>query len=541
MNELLSRSRNPRAVPLALTGLLVTTLALLASFALASTASAAVYKATVADPAGDAPAPGLDLNKVSTTYDNEAGSIRFELTLGGPLGSTPIQIANGVGTLRDGFCSSPLAVVGSLHPDGQVVWGVSSDGDAEIDASGTAQMAINGSKVTFEATDPALAGLTPNCGESVISDANNIETTFDGTNAFPVKLFRPKAKLKATISGPGKLKPRGRATVKVKVRNTGGRPANKVKVRLTGKGGSVKPKTRTLGKLKAGATKTAKFKVRAGKKGKVRLKAKVTGANRLTASANKSVRIVKLVKKKPAGKSAGLVGRLFWTFEDYQWDRSPDTLGLYFANAKFVHWGIPKGGLKNCSKVTAKPDEDGELQPGCLRYSYNPKTGKLQIGKAKGIFRDGKLSMKKMDRDVWQTSGKITWYPSAFAKPGARFKLTLKNATFFGACGISLYCSTTQEFITLERNGKFGRTSSSLATSGGGSIPFIAVGHYPPENRGTYEVLSRGRIRFKFDDGKAKTETLTIQTNKRGKPDAANEGILLDDAWFWKDEDDEDG
>lgn len=141
-----------------------------------------------------------------------------------------------------------------------------------------------------------------------------------------------------------------------------------------------------------------------------------------------------------------------------------------------------------------------------------------------------------MDSDVWRTEGE-TWYPGAFAKAGARFKVTLINRGYWGLCGVTFSCTTWAEYLTLDPSGKFGRTRSSLSTSGGGALPFIAVGSYPPEDRGTYEVLSNGRIRFNYDNGEVGVETLTIQTTKRGKPDAANEGVLLDDVWFYRNDD----
>ena len=498
-------------------------------------ASAAVYKGSASDGAGDGPTPGLDIRKAQATYDSSAGSIRFTIDPAGPLDGTPVQIATGVGTLNSGICSTPLAVVGSIQPGGSVVWGLNSDGDSDIEASGTASITISGSRVSFAADDPDLAGLSPNCGEAVLSDANDINTTFDTTSAFGVRVPPKKARLATSISGPSKMKPGSRARFKVKVRNRGDRPARKVTLRLSGKGGSVKGGARKLGTIKGGKGKTATFTVKAGRKGSVKLTAKATGAG-VKASARKTVRIARPGKPRPPAGRSSLTGQLFWGFEAYQFDRSSDILGLYFANSRFVHWGIPKGGLKNCSRVTAKLDEDGELQPGCLRYSFNERSGKLSIGKAKGSYRNGELKLK-MDEDMWRIDGS-TWFNSAFAKPGSRLNVTLQNRGYYGACGISPSCTTWLELLTLDRNGKFGRTRSSLSTGGGGSLPFIAIGSYPPEDRGSYRILSNGRIRFSYDNGEVSTETLVIQTNKRGKPDAAKEGVLLDDVWFYKDSDD---
>lgn len=504
-------------------------------------ASATVYEGNASDPTGDGSGADRELTSAAAIYDGEAGTLEVTLNLAAAPTGSPVQIVGGIGTLNaGGGCSYPLAVVGAIRPDGAVRWVRGNTSENPAEAAGDAQIAIEGSKVKISAAAPELRGLTPNCGEAILSNPADANQTYDTTGSFPLAPRPSRPNVKATITGIGsKVAPGTKAKLKVKVTNNGDGPASGARVTMSAKGAKVSPAKRGMGTIAPGNTAIARFdlKVPEGAKGRIKLVAKVTAGGTATSSARKTLRIKAPGRPKPPkpGGKGGPVGQLFWGFEEYQYDRSSDILGLYFSGSKFVHWGIPKGGLVNCRKVTAKLDEDGELQPGCLRYSYNSKTGKITVGKAKGTFRNGKLNLK-MDREMWRIDGK-TWFPSTFAKPGARFKLTLINRTYFGLCGVTPYCSTTQDLVTLDRDGRFGRTASSLITGGGGSIPFVAIGSYPPEDRGSYTVLSNGRIRFSYDSGEVRTETLVIQTNQRGKPDAAGEGILLDDAYYYKEED----
>jgi hypothetical protein len=51
-----------------------------------------------------------------------------------------------------------------------------------------------------------------------------------------------------------------------------------------------------------------------------------------------------------------------------------------------------------------------------------------------------------------------------------------------------------------------------------------------------YEVQSGGRIRLAFADGSVSVRTIGIGIGAGGRPDAAGEGLLLDDVNFYKDD-----
>lgn len=50
-------------------------------------------------------------------------------------------------------------------------------------------------------------------------------------------------------------------------------------------------------------------------------------------------------------------------------------------------------------------------------------------------------------------------------------------------------------------------------------------------------MLPGSRIRFSYASGKKLTEALIVQTDKRGRPDPVKEGLLLDDTWFYLEND----
>jgi hypothetical protein len=67
-------------------------------------------------------------------------------------------------------------------------------------------------------------------------------------------------------------------------------------------------------------------------------------------------------------------------------------------------------------------------------------------------------------------------------------------------------------------------------------VPFTYGWSAPPDQHGTCEVQSGGRIRLAFADGSVSVRTIGIGIGKAGRPDAAGEGLLLDDTNFYKDD-----
>lgn len=506
-----------------------------AFFAFVGTASATIYSGAKSDPSGDGPAAGQDVIDGKARYDSARGALDFEVRLKAPP-EGDLQITTGIGRLTDsGSCRSPLIALGTFFPSGSTVWILETDGSSPAEHDGGGTRTVSGSTVSLKAVDSRLKGLRPNCADVILSDPADPDVVYDQVNTFPVKPPPPRPRLKVKAGKISSLKRGAARTISFRVRNTGNAIARNVVVRAAAKGmAGLKPRLRKLGSIRAGKTKVARFRLKVNRrgKGKVKVTARVSG-KQVKAGAATSFRI-KVPQPPPPPATGGLAGKMFWAFEDYRWDRSPDLVFLHFTSRRLVRWGMPKGGLKACRGVTAKM-KDGEMQPGCLRYSFNRKTGRIQIGKVRGTFRAGKLKLK-MNDDVWSTSGGV-WYRGLAARPGTRFRTKLINRGFFGACGITPYCSTWSRNVQLTRDGRFGRQSSSITTGGTPGVNFIAFSKLGPDEKGRYRVLPGSRIRFSFASGRKLTETLVIQTNNRGRPDPVREGLLLDGEWYYRETD----
>lgn len=502
---------------------------------LPASASATLFSGSGTDPSGDGPSPGQDMVQASATYDNSSGSIDFRVQLAAPPADS-VQVTAAFGNRSpSGTCSVPLLVIGTLFSSGVSRWLIEEDGTEPVEAEGDADRSVSGNQVRMTATDSQLKGFTPDCAEALLSDPADSTVMHDGMDAFAIRPPPPRPRLRASAGPAGKVKRGASRVVRVRVTNTGKAAATKVTVKARVKGtASLKPRVRKLGRIPAGKSRTARFTVKVNRRGKGRIKvsANVTGRQVKTQAATSFTVRVPKPPPKPSPKG-GLSGKIFWAFESNRWDRSPDLVGLHFTNGRFVRWGIPQRSLPGCRKVTAKVKK-GEMQPGCLRYSYNRRNGKVRIGNVTGSYRNGKLRLK-MKQEVWSTTGK-TWFPGLPARPGSRFRTTLINRGYYGLCGISPFCRTWMEHLTLTRNGRFGREDSSLSTGGGigTGLPFVAVGRYSPKNRGRYTVLPGNRIRFKYASGKTVIESLIVQTNKRGRPDPVREGLIVGGTWFYK-------
>ena len=79
------------------------------------------------------------------------------------------------------------------------------------------------------------------------------------------------------------------------------------------------------------------------------------------------------------------------------------------------------------------------------------------------------------------------------------------------------------------------QTLGSWGTPGTpGSGNFVSV---PPDQRGTYAVLSGGKLRLSYADGRVEDKTIGIYRDaKTGSADPAKDGLWLDDDPYWKDD-----
>lgn len=531
----------PRAVLSCLAALaLLTGLALALAFPVP--AAAANHTGKVTDPSGDGPEPARDLVSAEVSYDPATGAFQYTLETAGPPDPTETaQFTGAIGRYGEGgTCTAPAALLATVLPGSISRWMRDDDGQVPAEHDGEADRRVEGNRIVLSGTDQAMKGITATCAVAIVADAATGTVTWDQTDVFPVREVKV-ARLQAKLQGVrAKVRRGGSVKAKVRISNPGNATARGVRLKIGLKGrGTVRPKARKLGAIGPGKARTVAFRVSTNRrsKGALRLTARASAGNAKAAAAGGRIKVQVPRRKRPAPSNpGGLAGKLFWGFESYQWDRSSDVFGLHFVNRKFVHLGMPKGGLATCGRATAKV-KDGKLTAGCVRYSYNARTGKVRIGSSAGTYRKGKLKLKLKGRESDWAISTDTWYGTALPKAGAKLNVKLINRGYQGLCGLTPFCTTWQENLTLKKNGQFGRQKSSLSTSGGPGLPFVAIHQLGPDERGRYQVLSRSRIRFRYASGKVQTQTIAIQLNKRGPPDAAREGVILDDTWFYRESD----
>ena len=137
--------------------------------------------------------------------------------------------------------------------------------------------------------------------------------------------------------------------------------------------------------------------------------------------------------------------------------------------------------------------------------------------------------------------GKLTidgeeYTPTVVAEAGTRFTINEhKHTSFRGMCGLIIGCTTSQEYLSLAPDGKFILTRSTLSTIGDPGLgPFTAVGSYPPDQQGTYEILAGGKIRLAFADGSVREELFLIDTNRQTRAaDPLGEGVFIGEDNFY--------
>jgi hypothetical protein len=252
-------------------------------------------------------------------------------------------------------------------------------------------------------------------------------------------------------------------------------------------------------------------------------------SGRLRASSSLLLRIGKARKAKPAPapKKSPLVGTFWWrnvNHVDWAWDNR----ALYFADGGAVYSGFPKGGLPaTCTTPPAEPDEEFDTREGCLPYTFDERSGAITIGDKTGTFKDGKLTIDGEE-----------YTPTVIAQPGARFTINEhKHSSFRGMCGLILGCTVTQEFLSLSPDGQFILSRSTTSTMGDPGIgPWTAVGSYPPDQHGTYEIQASGKVKLTYADGTVKEETFVIDTNRDTRAaDPLGEGVFIGEDNFYPD------
>lgn len=526
-------------------------LLLSASLCFASAASAEVRSGSATDPLESSRVdPGEDIVAVSASYDT-AGALSVAVTTAGPPpASDPLTLIVGFGSLRGSECVTPVALLLSDYSQAIASW---SFGELK----GPGLKSVVGNTTTLSAGSSVFANQSFDCVEPFIFETSGSETFLVEALLSPLVLTGPPSPPAPPSTPPGSSPPpstpppapklaklslgtskaftlrRGKwKKVKLRVTNAGTATAAKVSLELgKAKGVSVKPKSAKL-KLKSiapGKSKTASFKLLLTKQAKATstLALTLTGAKGVKATGTLTVKAWKKPRgltgkgkgKEPAPEEAPLAEKLFYEYETLVTE-SAKLIGFAFLDGEWAYRGIPAGGLPSCTAVTGGPDKDG-----CLKYSYEPKSGAVQIesiGSGK-ITADGKLEI----------AGK-TYSPTSIPEAGSKLQVEQEYVGFYGLCGLAAGCTTWHEHLLLTSGGEFVLSKESLSTFGGSGPgeTFVAAGNFPPDQHGSYVIEPRGRIKLSFADGSVQTKTIAILLNSAGQPDPVNEGLLLDATYF---------
>ena len=341
-----------------------------------------------------------------------------------------------------------------------------------------------------------------------------------------------EAKLNVTLSGtPSTIKRNRTMKLKLKVANAGAKKSSKITVSVAKARGLSVSKVKALKALDPAKSRTVTLKVKLSKQAKTSTTMKVTvKAGKLKQSSSVLLKIGKAKKlapkpTTPQAKKSPIVGTYWWrtvTQIDYAWDNR----ALYFVDGAAVYSGFPAGGLPaTCTTPPQSPEDEFDTREGCLPYTFDEQSGAVTIGDKAGTFTGGKLTIDGEE-----------YIPLQIPEAGARFAFNEhRHFSFSGMCGMIFGCTTTQQYLSMAADGQFIWTRQSLTTAGDPGLgPWTAVGSYPPDQRGTYEVLAGGKIQLSYADGTVKVETFAVDTNRTTRqPDPLGEGVLIGEDNFY--------
>lgn len=518
------------------------------SLVLAASAAAEVRSGSGTDPVETEKPAGEDITQVSASYDTVAGRISATVTTRGEAREPNIYMLVQFGVLEGEFCGDPQVFLGSEESSDNAEWATSS-------SDGSAEKVVSGSATTLATTVASLAGQPYSCVDVFLLDETKpSEEQIVETLAAPIQLVgpppapaptpaptpppapapapAPTPAPKANLTFPSKTVTVHRNAwkkVTVKVTNTGDAAAGKVALKVgKAKGVAIKPKSGKL-KLKsiaAGKSKVASFRVRLTKKAKARSKltlavsgAKGVKANGiLTLEAWKKPKKGKKEKRPPVPATPPLAEKIFYAYKT-ETSHSATLIGYAFIDGEWAYHGIPDEGLPTCTEITGNAEKEG-----CVKYSYDPKSGSVQVGSLTGkISPEGGL---EIDGE--------TYFATSTPAAGTRLQVEQEFIGFSGLCGLIFGCTTWHEYLTLTSGGEFILSKESLTTAGGSGPgeTFVAAGSYPPDQHGTYAIEKGARIKLSFADGSTQSKTFAIFLNKEGKPDPTYAGVLLGTTYF---------
>ncbi len=477
--------------------------------AVVPSARAALVEGSADDPIDDN--AGLnDITHVLVDYDT-GGTVRATVTFRDapdPTSNEVVTVLLGSG-ISGQDCTYPGSGVQAPVTGGTVDWQRfdASGNQTGQGADGTAT--VHGDAVTLSVSDPGLAGQQIACAETatrgldIIGDPYNLDTV----SAFPVSPPAPKLSLLDTI--PVELGRGESRTGTITVANSGNLAARQVSVQIHGSRGlTVSPARWQLATVTAGAVSSRRVRVKLAHHGRATATASVT----VTGGGQRISQVTHVHRPPPALAAPApgqLPGRYFWG-TNIDLTQSWDNRGVVFVNADWAYRGFPPHGIPSCPAAgIAHGSGDG-----CVRYRYNPHTRRVNVGGENGSLTDGSLQL-----------GTQGYAPLVIPRAGAVYDVSLLQQGYTGICPLS--CVTYTDYLQLSADGAFSFGSQTIGTLGFPGGSFTSGSVLPPDQYGRYEVDRRGRLRLTFANGKVRTYTFAVQTNKRGRPDPHHSGLML--------------
>jgi hypothetical protein len=407
-----------------------------------------------------------------------------------------------LGTWSGGECL-PRAAVGAQAASAAAE-GAFYDEAGQYAASLGVTRSLYGRVLTLtSAQHPTIGSAEWTCAYAVVSSVSDSPVQYQAFYAENLTThYVPKLSIDAGAPVQGNY--RGKWTkLRLDVHNASGGAAPAVRVRASGKKITVKPAVRDLGSIGPRSTSYG-----------VTFRAKLKGS-KLTfavtsAGGHKVTRRVTIAQKPRPGRYKSLAGRYFWGHQAATHDRGWDNRAVWFLDGKWAYAGFTKNGKRPTCRKAKGP---------CKRYSYSPRTGKVKLAGAGFKVTTEGFRYKKG-----------TYYPLALPKKNAKLDARLIHQNFTGFCGI--YCNTWTEWISLGKDGRFVRSRQTIGSLGPPGLGTVWAGSGPDE-RGTYQVVAKGRIRFRYASGKTDSHTIGIEHDVRGKPSPAGAGLVIGDVNFY--------
>lgn len=456
------------------------------------------------NPAHAAPSDQRRLRDVTVSQNVATGQITAQARFAAaPTAGTESILAVAVGHWDGSSCILDAALMGTAHA-------TEAQGRFGDEDPFTVGRARSGATLTLRSTSAGarLRSLDLECAYASLYSAPDGETVYHSFYAESLEdVYAPKLIIRPGDPVQGNYA--GKVTrIRVEVRNDSLTPATGVRLRAAGKSMKIAKPRRNLGRIDARSSKRGivyNVRLKGKKPRKLVLRAATQGRT--------FTKRITIARKPAPQRYRSLAGRFFFGFMPARVDKGWDNRAVWFLDNRWAYVGHPKAGKRpKCRKVTKA----------CKRYVYRPRTGKVKIGRAKAVrvttegfrFKRASLSEKTL------------------AKKGQRFNVALKRYDFNGNCLI--YCNTWTEWLTLRKNGRFVLSRMDIGSIGvpgsGGQWAIV-----PPDDKGTYRVVSRGRVLLRFANGRKRRHLLAIDHDLRHRPSPQGAGLVLGDRNFYRD------